>query len=103
MRLAIMGAGVLVLAGCATKSYPTIPMLSEYEKQNMTCADLAEELRGLGEYQRQITSESNPDIDTLTGVLLDFGIRNAMALDDANEGLRNRRKDILNTYHAKGC
>ena len=103
MRLIVIAGLSVVLVGCATKSYPEIPTLSDFEKENMSCADLAEEMRKSSEYERQIIAESNPDINTYTGVLLDFGIRNAMALDDARQGLRERRKDLVRTYQEKGC
>lgn len=103
MRLVLMGAGAMLLAGCVTKDYPDVPKLSDYEKQNMTCADLAKEVRRSNEFARQIKAESEINWDTVTGVLLDAGVGNRYQRDVAARDLYFRRKGLAETWRDKNC
>jgi len=103
MKRIIMGASVLLLAGCATKSYPTITPLTGFEVTNMSCQDLAMEMAKTEEYEAQIKQEGKLDIDTVTGVLIDGGLRNAFAHDDAKRDLERRRESIGLAISAKDC
>jgi len=103
MKLAIMSAGVLVLAGCATKIYPKITPLSDFEAANMTCEDLAEASAEADLVEVEIKRKARVDVDAITGVLIDGGIRNALAHDESKKELKRRRSSIDLARAAKGC
>lgn len=92
-----------MLSGCATKSYPTITPLTEFEVANMTCEDLVRASAEADEYEAEIRQELSMDMDTVTGILIDGGIRNSIAHDNAEEDLERRRSSIALAASAKSC
>ncbi len=60
----------------------------------MTCEDLAEASAEADLVEVEIKRKARVDVDAITGVLIDGGIRNALAHDESKKELKRRRSSI---------
>tara|TARA_Y100001947_G_scaffold159504_1_gene177362 strand:- start:3159 stop:3479 length:321 start_codon:yes stop_codon:yes gene_type:complete len=95
--------GAVLIAGCATKRYPMATQLSPVQAAEMTCRELALELSEVEQTQEQIANTSEIDWRSGAAFLMDLGIGNAMAKNEAESALAERRRSIRQAQADKSC
>lgn len=94
---------LLAMQGCATKTYGRQGELTSYEKDSMTCREIALEQAKVNGYIRHVNKESEFSGRDVLAILGDFGIGNAMEKSAALESA-NKRMDELDTLsRARRC
>ena len=103
MRVVLIVGLALVTASCATKRYPIATTLGAAEASALTCRELDSELQRAEEVRRQISQTAEVDWRSVAGLLVDFGIGNAMAKRDADKAINNRVASIRAAQVEKRC
>lgn len=101
--LILLCAGTLLMSACATKRYPIATELSDVEKSELTCRELAIELAKVDEVEGKIANTAETDWRSAAGFLGDFGIGNAMAKSEATKALSDRKLSIREAQASKSC
>lgn len=103
MRLAVLVVAVIALTGCATKNYGRQGELTDYERQTMTCREIAlEEAKVMG-FLDHVDKESEFDGRSVLSFLGDFGIGNLMEKDNAIKSANTRLRQLKEVSTQKGC
>lgn len=91
------------LAGCATKQYVQVGMLSNDERTTMSCHDLDVEMARAKGVQQTLDQQDGFDVRSVLSFFGDFGVGNYMALSSAESGVRHRMSDLQDARVAKAC
>ncbi len=103
MRKIVIAVLSLAMAGCATKNYGRQGELTDYERQTMTCREIAlEEAKVMG-FLDHVDKESQFDGRSVLSFLGDFGIGNLMEKDNAVTSANSRLKQLKDVSAQKGC
>ena len=103
MKKVLLAVLVLGLAGCATKNYGRQGELTTYERQTMTCREIAlEEAKVMG-FLDHVEKESQFDGRSVLSFLGDFGIGNLMEKDNAVASANTRLKQLKEVSAQKNC
>jgi hypothetical protein len=104
MRLGVLLAVMLVLAGCATQRFGRLSPLSETEKQTLTCREIGIEIAKAEEFLFQ-TRRTRKDTNAahVLGFLGDFGIGNSMEGNAAEQSGDVRLKELKDLSVRKTC
>ena len=94
---------LLTLSACATKSYPIAQPLSDSKAMAMTCSELFDEISDIDALSLKISEESKTDLRSAGAFLMDFGIGNAIAKDNAMKAMQERKVVINNAISSKAC
>ncbi len=94
----------LFLAGCATQRFGRLSPLSETEKQQLNCREIAIEIAKAEEFLFQ-TRRTRTDTNAahVLGFLGDFGIGNVMEGDAAELSGNLRLKELKDLSVRKSC
>lgn len=103
MMMAVVLGAVVLASGCATKRYPIATPLSAAEARLMDCSDLELELVRAEQVEQQISQTAQVDWRSVAGFLGDYGIGNAMAKNEAEAAIRQRRATLREAQISKGC
>ena len=93
----------LLLSGCATKNYGRQGEITEYEKQTMTCREVALEQAKVTGFLDHVEKESQFDGRSVLSFLGDFGIGNMMEKDNAIKSANARLKQLNELSLQKEC
>lgn len=89
-------AGIVVSAGCATKTYERMSPLTESEKTSMTCKDILVETAKSFDFMNKVNKGAQASGADVAAQLIDFGIGNEQekkaALDSAEKRLAQLRE-----------
>ncbi len=103
MRKVLVVWLVVLLAGCATKNYGRQGELTDYEKNTMTCREIALEQAKVMGFLDHVQKESEFDGRSVLSFLGDFGIGNLMEKDNAIKSANTRLKQLQAVSAEKGC
>ena len=104
MRLGILLAVVLVLAGCSTQRFGRLSPLSETEKQTLTCREIGIEIAKAEEFLFQTrNTRNNTNAMHILGALGDLGIGNVMEGNAAEQSGDVRLKELKDLSVRKAC
>jgi hypothetical protein len=103
MKKVLVAAIVVLLAGCATKNYGRQGELTDYEKNTMSCRELALEQAKVMGFLDHVQKESEFDGRSVLSFLGDFGIGNMMEKDNAIKSANTRLKQLQSVAAEKGC
>lgn len=103
MKGILVAATVVILAGCATKNYGRQGELTDYEKNTMTCREVALEQAKVIGFLDHVQKESEFDGRSVLSFLGDFGIGNLMEKDNAIKSANARLKQLQGVAAEKGC
>ncbi|EOV9657904.1 hypothetical protein ACN5L1_003514 [Cronobacter turicensis] len=101
-KLMVLGVGLLILTGCATKQYPQASSVTSEEASAFDCKALNVEIAKAHSVQQEIESTGQFDGRTVLGFLGDFGIGNGMAKSDARKKA-DERLNQLESLKAVKC
>ncbi|XKM14262.1 hypothetical protein RCS94_03595 [Orbaceae bacterium ac157xtp] len=93
----------VILSGCATKNYGRQGELTQYEKDNMTCREIALEEAKVHGYLEHVEKESRFDGRSILSFLGDFGIGNSMEKSAAIKSANTRLAQLNTLRSAKKC
>lgn len=93
----------ILLCGCATKQYGTMPSLSRGEVTAFNCRDIAVETAKVRGFIDSVHQQSKFDGKQVLALLGDFGIGNAMSKQAALESADQRMRDLQNAASLKDC
>ncbi|EOI5817208.1 hypothetical protein ACMS1A_004137 [Cronobacter dublinensis] len=93
-KLMVLGVGLLMLTGCATKQYPQASSVTSEEASAFDCKALNVEIAKAHSVQHEIESTGQFDGRTVLGFLGDFGIGNGMAKSDARKKAHERLNQL---------
>ena len=99
----ILLVGGLALSACATKRYGRMQPLSEVEKQNYTCREIAIEISKVESFQKQITDGTKTNTKSIAGVIGDLGIGNTQEKHAARRTANDRLKELQALNAGKNC
>ncbi|ROT45033.1 hypothetical protein [Pusillimonas sp. NJUB218] len=103
MKKVVIATLALALAGCATKNYGRQGELTSYEKETMTCREIAlEEAKVMG-FLEHVNKESEFDGRSVLSFLGDFGIGNLMEKDNAVKSANTRLAQLKEVSTQKKC
>jgi hypothetical protein len=103
MKTVLIAALAILLAGCATKNYGRQGELTDYEKNTMTCREVALEQAKVMGFLDHVQKESEFDGRSVLSFLGDFGIGNLMEKDNAIKSANTRLKQLQGVAAKKGC
>jgi len=103
MKGLLVAATVLLLVGCATKNYGRQGELTDYEKNTMSCREIALEQAKVMGFLDHVQKESEFDGRSVLSFLGDFGIGNLMEKDNAIKSANTRLKQLQGVAAKKGC
>lgn len=92
-----------VVAGCATKTYGRVGPLTSFERESMTCREIALDTARTNGFIERVTTESEFSGKDVLAFLGDFGIGNAMERQAAMESATARQKQLGELRSARGC
>lgn len=95
--------GICLLQGCATKTYGRQGMLTDYEKQTMTCREIDIETAKVRGWMDGVNKESEFSGRDVLAILGDFGIGNSMERGAAMESANNRLASLRDLKTSKKC
>jgi hypothetical protein len=93
----------LALSACATKRYGRMQPLSEVEKQNYTCREIAIEISKVEAFQKQVTDGTKTNTKSIAGVIGDLGIGNTQEKHAARRTANGRLKELQALSAGKNC
>lgn len=99
-----LAAALGALAGCATKTYGRMSPLTDFERQTMTCREIALEQARVQGFLDQVYGEAGQfDGRAVLAFLGDFGIGNSLELDAATKSAYHRRMQLDYEHMNKQC
>ena len=101
MIAALLAAATL--SGCATKTFGRMGSLTPFERETMTCREIALEAARTDGFIERVTTESRFDHKDVLAFLGDFGIGNSMERQAAMESATLRRGQLGELATAKQC
>lgn len=96
-------AGLFVFAGCATKTYGRLSGLTEIEKNNMTCREIAAEIGKTFDFMNQVNKGSQASGADVAALLIDYGIGNDSERKAALESAEKRLAQLKELSIARKC
>jgi hypothetical protein len=104
MKIIIVAAMLaFTVAGCATKTYGRLGPLTSFEKDSMTCREIALDAARTNGFVERVTTESQFSGKDVLAFLGDFGIGNSMERQAAMESATTRQRQLGELRVAKGC
>ncbi|NUE95528.1 hypothetical protein GYW75_03880 [Gilliamella sp. ESL0232] len=93
----------LVLTGCATKNYGRQGELTQYEKETMTCREIALEKAKVQGFIEHVDKESKFDGRSVLSFLGDFGVGNVIEKGEALKSANRRLEQLKEVEEKKDC
>ncbi|MCO6555741.1 MAG: hypothetical protein J6577_00740 [Gilliamella sp.] len=93
----------LVLTGCATKNYGRQGELTQYEKDTMTCREIALEKAKVQGFIEHVDKESKFDGRSVLSFLGDFGVGNVIEKGEALKSANRRLEQLKEVEEKKDC
>ncbi|OCG16916.1 MULTISPECIES: hypothetical protein [unclassified Gilliamella] len=93
----------LVLTGCATKNYGRQGELTQYEKDTMTCREIALEQAKIEGFKEHVEKESQFDGRSVLSFLGDFGVGNVIEKGEALKSANRRLEQLKDVEKQKEC
>ena len=93
----------LTLTGCATKNYGRQGELTQYEKDTMTCRELALEQAKAQGFIEHVEKESKFDGRSVLSFLGDFGVGNVIEKGEALKSANKRLDQLKEVEKQKNC
>lgn len=93
----------LGLTGCATKNYGRQGELTQYEKDTMTCRELALEQAKVKGFIEHVEKESQFDGRSVLSFLGDFGVGNVIEKGEALKSANTRLDQLKEVEKQKKC
>ncbi len=93
----------LGLTGCATKNYGRQGELTQYEKDTMTCRELALEQAKVKGFIEHVEKESKFDGRSVLSFLGDFGVGNVIEKGEALKSANKRLDQLKEVEKQKNC
>ena len=101
--LAAAAMALVLLQGCATKTYGRQSQLTGYEKTSMTCREIDLDLAKTRGFIDHVNKESKFSGKDVLAILGDFGIGNNMEKSAALESADVRISDLNALRQTKQC
>ena len=96
-------AGLLACQGCATKTYGRQSALTEAEKNNMTCSEIASEMKKTFDFMNQVNKGSQASAGDVAAQLIDYGIGNDIEKKAALESADQRLAQLKALSNTRKC
>ena len=93
----------LGLTGCATKNYGRQGELTQYEKDTMTCREIALEKAKVQGFIEHVDKESKFDGRSVLSFLGDFGVGNVIEKGEALKSANRRLAQLKEVEEKKDC
>ncbi|OCG63186.1 hypothetical protein [Gilliamella sp. Fer4-1] len=93
----------LGLTGCATKNYGRQGELTKYEKDTMTCREIALEQAKIEGFKEHVEKESQFDGRSVLSFLGDFGVGNVIEKGEALKSANRRLEQLKDVEKQKEC
>lgn len=100
-KITVLLTAGLLLSGCAVKSYPDSPPLSNVQQTQLDCQGAQKLATEQQQVQQQIDKKGEFDGLTVVGVLLDFGVGNGIAKSRAQSQADKREQQLQALTQAK--
>lgn len=94
---------MLCLSGCATKNYGRQGELTQYEKNTMTCREIALEKAKVQGFKEHVEKESEFDGRSVLSFLGDFGVGNVIEKNAALKSANRRLEQLKEVEKQKNC
>jgi hypothetical protein len=101
--LAALLATISVISGCATKTYGRQSVLTNFEKDSMTCREVDLDLAKTRGFIDQVNKESEFSGKDVLAILGDFGIGNNLEKTAALESANSRIASLGELRRTKQC
>lgn len=102
MRYLILLVAALA-AGCATKHYGRQGVLTDYEKDNLTCREISLEQAKVDGFVQQVKAGGRFNGKTVLGFAGDFGIGNGMEKRAAMRSAKGRAASLDALWLSRKC
>ena len=96
-------AGVLLFEGCATKVYGRQSALTDAEKSNMTCREIALEIAKTYDFTNRVNKASQASAGDVVALMVDTGIGNDIERNAALESAAQRLAQLKELSIARKC
>ncbi|WP_454737338.1 hypothetical protein [Cupriavidus necator] len=105
MKRSILAIGICLIAaqGCATKHYGRQGTVTDFERQTLSCREIALEQAKVNGFIQHVDRESQFDGRSVLAFLGDFGIGNVMEHSAATESATARMHDLQALSVRRGC
>lgn len=94
---------MLCVTGCATKNYGRQGELTQYEKNTMTCREIALEKAKVQGFKEHVEKESEFDGRSVLSFLGDFGVGNVIEKNAALKSANRRSTQLNDLWSVKRC
>lgn len=94
---------MLCVTGCATKNYGRQGELTQYEKNTMTCREIALEKAKVQGFKEHVEKESEFDGRSVLSFLGDFGVGNVIEKKAALTSANRRLEQLKEVEKQKNC
>lgn len=94
---------IFSLTGCATKNYGRQGELTQYEKDTMTCREIALEKAKVQGFIEHVEKESKFDGRSVLSFLGDFGVGNVIEKGEALKSANKRLDQLKEAEKQKNC
>ena len=101
--LALCLLSVLGMQGCATKTYGRQPLVTTYERENMSCREIDLDIAKTQGFIDKVNQESKFSIRDVYAFFGDLTIGNHMEEHQALESANQRIQDFRQLSEAKHC
>lgn len=101
--IVVVGLCLLAVQGCATKHYGRVGTVTDFERQAMTCREIALEQARVSGFLRRVDKESQFDGRSVLAFLGDFGIGNVLEQNAATESATARMSALQTPSAQRGC
>ncbi|OTP81068.1 hypothetical protein B6D08_05555 [Gilliamella apicola] len=91
------------LTGCSTKNYGRQGELTQYEKETMTCREIALEHAKVKGFIKHVEKESQFDGRSVLSFLGDFGVGNVIEKSEALKSTSRRLDQLNEAERLKNC
>ncbi|MDF7667910.1 hypothetical protein PT273_09020 [Orbaceae bacterium ESL0727] len=103
MKKLFLFSAIIILSGCATKNYGRQGELTQYEKDNLSCHEIALEEAKVQGYLDHVEKESQFDGRSVLSFLGDFGVGNVMEKKAAIKSANARLVQLKELARMKKC
>lgn len=102
-KLCLLLCMLLCLTGCATKNYGRQGELTQYEKNTMSCREIALEQAKVNGFIDYVEKESEFDGRSVLSFLGDFGVGNVIEKKAALKSANRRLEQLKEVEKQKNC
>ncbi len=99
----VLLAMLIVLEGCATKTYGRLGPYTDAEKSAMTCKDTEVEYKQTLDFMNQVGKASQPSGADAVAVMIDLGIANEKEKKEAMASADQRLVQLRELRRSKKC